>query len=54
MTAVLHAEVTGTGLGDNAFFTHALGEQDLAHGVVDFMRAGVEKVLALEIKFRAT
>ena len=41
------------GLGDDARLAHALGEQDLADGVVDLVRAGVVQVFALEINFRA-
>ena len=41
------------GLGDDARLAHAPGEQDLADGIVDFVRAGVEQILALEINFRA-
>src|SRR5262249_38287879 len=37
---------------DDAFLAHALREQDLAEGVVDLVRAGVEQVLALEVNFR--
>ena len=42
-----------TGLGDDAGLAHALGEQNLADGVVDLVRAGVVQVFALEINFRA-
>ncbi len=38
---------------DDTRFSHALGEQYLAHAVVDFVRAGVVQLLALEIDFRA-
>ncbi len=43
-----------TGLGDDARLTHALGQQNLAHGVVDLVRTGVVQVFALEINLRAT
>ena len=46
------AVLAGAGFGDDAGLAHAPGEQDLADGVVDFMRAGVEQVFALEINFR--
>ena len=47
------AVLARAGFGDDARLAHAPGHQDLAHGVVDFVRAGVVKVLALEINFRA-
>jgi hypothetical protein len=48
-----HAVLTGAGLGDDALLAHALGEQGLAEGVVDLVRAGVQQVLALEVDFGA-
>ena len=48
-----HAVLAGAGLGDDAPLAHAPRQQDLAHGVVDLMRAGVTEVLALEIDLRA-
>jgi hypothetical protein len=48
------AVLAGTGFGDDAGFAEALGEEDLADGVVDLMRSGVEEVLALEVDFGAT
>ena len=39
------------GFSDDAWLLHLHGEQTLADGVVDFVRAGVEKVLAFEINF---
>ena len=47
------AVLARAGFGDDARLAHAAGQQDLAHGVVDFVRAGVEQILALEINFRA-
>ena len=47
------AVLAGAGFGDDARLAHAPGEQDLADGVVDLVRAGVEEVLALEIDLRA-
>ncbi len=47
------AVLARAGLGDDARLAHALGEEDLADGVVDLVRAGVEQVFALEINFRA-
>ncbi len=41
--------LAGAGLGDDALFAHAAGEQALAEGVVDLVRAGVEEVFALEV-----
>jgi hypothetical protein len=33
--------LTRAGLGDNPRLAHAPGEQDLAHAVIDLVRAGV-------------
>ena len=41
------AMLARAGLGDDARLAHAPGEQDLADAIVDFVRAGVEQVLAL-------
>ena len=41
------------GLGDDTVFAHPLREQDLAERIVDFMRAGMEQVFALQVNFRA-
>ncbi len=48
-----HAVHAGAGLGDDALFAHALGQQDLADAVVDLVRAGVVQVFALEVDLRA-
>ncbi len=40
------------GLGDDALLAHALGEQGLADGVVDLVRAGVIEVFALQVDLR--
>ena len=48
-----HAVLAGAGLGDDAGLAHAPGQQRLADGVVDLVRAGVVEVLALEIDLRA-
>jgi hypothetical protein len=48
-----HAMLAGAGLGDDAGLAHALGQQGLADGVVDLVRAGVVQVLALEQDLRA-
>ena len=45
--------LAGTGFCNDALLAHAFCEQSLAEGVVDFVRAGVEKVFALEINFCA-
>ena len=42
------AMLAGAGLGDHARLAHALGEQRLADGVVDLVRAGVIEVFTLE------
>jgi hypothetical protein len=47
------AVLAGAGFGDDAGLAHAPREQNLADGVVDFVRAGVEEVFALKINFRA-
>ena len=47
------AVLARAGLGDDARLAHAPGQQDLADGVVDLVRAGVEQILALEINLRA-
>ena len=44
-----HAVLPGAGLGDDALLAHAHGQQDLAEGVVDLVRAGVGQVLPLEV-----
>ena len=43
-----NAVLPRAGLGDDALRAEALGEQRLADGVVDFVRAGMRKVFALE------
>ena len=48
-----HAMLSGAGLGDDAPLAHVPRQEDLAHGVVDLMRAGVTEILALEIDRRA-
>jgi hypothetical protein len=44
-----HAVLAGAGLGDDPGLAHAHGQQDLAQGVVDLVRAGVVQLVALEI-----
>jgi hypothetical protein len=39
------AVLAGAGLGDDALLAHPLGEQHLADGVVDLVRAGVQQDL---------
>ncbi len=48
-----HAVLAGAGLGDHARLAHAPGEQRLADGVVDLVRAGVVQVFALQVDLRA-
>ena len=48
-----HAVLPGAGLRDDAALAHAHGEQALAEAVVDFVRAGVQQVFALEVNARA-
>ncbi len=43
----------GAGFRDDARLAHFYGEQALADGVIDFVRAGVEEILALEVNARA-
>ena len=40
--------LAGTGLCDDAFLAHKLGEQRLSEGIVDLMRTGMQQVLTLE------
>ena len=48
-----HAVLARAGLGDDPRLAHAPGQQDLAHAVVDLVRAGVVQLLALQIDLRA-
>ena len=48
-----NAVLPGAGLGDDAGLAHALGDEGLAEGVIDLVRAGVQQVLALQVDFRA-
>ena len=41
------------GFRDHALLAHAHGEQTLAEAVVDFVRAGVQQVFALDVDARA-
>ena len=43
----------GAGLGDDTVFAHAPGQQDLAKHIIHLVRAGVIKLLALEIDLGA-
>src|SRR6185437_11184690 len=43
----------GTGFGDDAAFAHAPGQQSLAKTVVDFVRAGMQQIFALEVHARS-
>ena len=42
------------GLGNDTMFAHAARKQRLAQGVIDLVRAGVQKVFALQINLCAT
>ncbi len=44
--------LAGAGFGDDAALAHAAGEEALADDIVDFVRAGVGAVFALEPKAR--
>ncbi len=46
--------LAGSRLGDDAALAHALGQQNLAHGVVHLVGAGVAEVLPLDVDFRST
>ena len=48
-----HAVLPRAGFRDDALLAHAHGEQALAEAVVDFVRAGVQQIFALEIDARA-
>ena len=47
------AVLARAGFRDDAFLAHAHGEERLAEAVVDFVRAGVEQVFALEVNLCA-
>ena len=47
------AVLAGAGLGDDLLLAHVLGQQALAHAVVELVRAGVVQVLALQVDLRA-
>ena len=49
-----HPVLARAGLGDDPLLAHPAGQQRLADGVVDLVRAGVVQVLALEQDLRAT
>ena len=48
-----HAVLARAGFGDDALGADAFGEQRLADGVVDLVRAGVREILALQTHLRA-
>ena len=48
-----HTVLTGAGLRDDAVLSHALGQKRLSQSVVDLVRAGVGKVLSLEVDLRS-
>ena len=41
--------LAGAGLGDELFLAHVLGQEPLAHAVVELVGTGVVEVLALEV-----
>ena len=45
--------LTGSGLGDDPGLAHALGQQHLSHGVVDFVGSGVQQIFALQVDPRS-
>ena len=47
-----HPMLACAGLGDDAFFAQPAGEKSLAEGIVDLVRAGVRKVLTLDVDLR--
>ena len=47
-----HAVLAGTGFGNHPHFAHALCQQGLADGVVDFVRTAVVEVFALKVNLR--
>ena len=47
------AMLAGAGLGDDAGLAHAPRQQDLAHHIVDLVRAGMIELVALEIDLGA-
>ena len=49
-----HTVLSGAGLRDDPALTHPLGQEGLAQGVIDLVRAGVGEVLALEKQPHAT
>ena len=44
-----YAVLTGSGLGDDPSLAHALGQQYLAHGVVNFVGTGVQQIFPLQV-----
>ena len=41
--------LAGAGLGDDPLLTHASAKKTLAEGIVDLVRAGMGKVLPLQV-----
>jgi len=48
-----HAVLSGSGFGHDTLFSEPYGQKRLAQRVVDFVRAGVIQILALQINLRA-
>jgi len=47
------AVLTCACLGNDALFLHAARQQSLAQGIVDFVRAGMEKIFAFQVNLRS-
>jgi hypothetical protein len=43
----------GARLRDDSLLSHSAGQEDLAQGVIDLMRAGVTEILTLDVDFRS-
>ena len=48
-----YAVLPRAGLGDDTRLTHAFSQQRLSYGVIHLMRAGMIKILTLQINLRA-
>ncbi len=47
-----YAMLSSAGFRDDAMLAHTLDQQSLSQAVVDFVRAGVEQIFALEVNLR--
>ena len=43
--------LASSGLSDDALFSEALSEENLADGVINLMRTGVKEIFTLEVNF---